>query len=68
MKLRLLKQFVREQDGATMVEYGLMVALIAVISLAVIGALGDGIFDAFDQTNDQIQSPATPVDPTTPSD
>ena len=38
-----LNRFVREEDGATMVEYGLMVALIAVVCItAVTGAgLGD---------------------------
>ena len=69
MNSQLLKRFVREGDGATMVEYALMVALIAVVSLAVIAALGDGVFDAFDQTNDEIQSSsAAPVAPTTPAD
>jgi len=52
-----------------MVEYGLMVALIAVVSLAVIAALGDGVFDAFDQTNDEVQAKGSAsVPPTTPSD
>jgi len=36
----LLKRFVKEEDGATMVEYGLMVALIAVVCIAGVTALG----------------------------
>lgn len=34
-------------QGATMVEYGVMVALIAAVSILVIGALGVDVFDAF---------------------
>ncbi len=34
------RQFVRNEDGATMIEYGLMVALIAVVCLAAVGLLG----------------------------
>lgn len=37
----------RRDRGATMVEYGLMVALIAVIVLAAVGPLGRAIRDMF---------------------
>ena len=40
--------FVRE-DGATMVEYGLMVALIAVVCLLAVTALGVSIQGVFTQ-------------------
>jgi pilus assembly protein Flp/PilA len=67
--LDLFKRFVKDEEGATMVEYALMVALIAVVSIAVVAALGDGVFDAFDTTNTQIQnSGAAPQPPTTASD
>jgi pilus assembly protein Flp/PilA len=65
--LRHLRRFVREDDGATMVEYALMVALIAVVSIAVVAALGTGVWNAFDQSNTGIQSQGgTPRPPTTP--
>lgn len=35
------------EDGATMVEYGIMIALIAVISIGIIAVLGGQVFDAF---------------------
>jgi pilus assembly protein Flp/PilA len=38
----------RDEDGATAVEYGLIVALIAVIIIGTVGTLGltlDGVFD-----------------------
>ena len=32
----MLKRFVREEEGATMVEYGLMIALIAVVLIVIV--------------------------------
>ena len=36
----LLKRLLREEDGATMVEYGLMIALIAMVAFLAVVALG----------------------------
>ena len=44
----LQSHMVRDEDGATMVEYGIMVALIAVVSIVVIGAIGGQLKAAFD--------------------
>ena len=38
-----LKRFVREEDAPTMVEYGLLVALIAVVCIAAVSLLGTNI-------------------------
>jgi pilus assembly protein Flp/PilA len=35
-----IKRFVRNEEAATMVEYGLMLALIAVVCIAAIGLIG----------------------------
>ena len=40
--------------GATMVEYGLMVALIAVVVLVAVGPLGEAISTLFDQVTGDI--------------
>ena len=48
--LDLIKRFVKEEEGATMVEYGLMVALIAVVCILVITALGSQVGQSFDKT------------------
>ena len=40
-------RFSREERGATMVEYGIMVALIAVVVIVAIGPLGIAIRDMF---------------------
>jgi pilus assembly protein Flp/PilA len=39
--------FVREEDGATMLEYGLMVSLIAIVSLGAVTAMGLGVQSLF---------------------
>jgi pilus assembly protein Flp/PilA len=45
--LTYVKNFVREEEGATMVEYGLMVALIAVALIAAVTLLQGGIRTTF---------------------
>jgi pilus assembly protein Flp/PilA len=35
------------EEGATAVEYGVLVALIIAVSVVVIGTLGTSVFDAF---------------------
>jgi pilus assembly protein Flp/PilA len=42
-----LKNLTTRDEGATMVEYGLMVALIAVVCLAAVTLLGTSINDIF---------------------
>jgi pilus assembly protein Flp/PilA len=41
------KKFVRGEEGATMVEYGLMLALIAVICLTAVTSVGTGARSMF---------------------
>ncbi|HLE38770.1 MAG TPA: Flp family type IVb pilin [Acidimicrobiia bacterium] len=41
-------------DGATMVEYGLMVALIAVVALLAVTALGGSVRDIFQNVADTL--------------
>jgi pilus assembly protein Flp/PilA len=45
--LNLLKKFVKEEEGATMVEYGLMVALIALVAAVGARLLGASIGSLF---------------------
>lgn len=41
------RKFMVEEDGATMVEYGLMVALIAAVCIGVVTTLGQNINGKF---------------------
>jgi pilus assembly protein Flp/PilA len=66
----LIKRFVREEEGATMVEYGLMVALIAVVCIAVVAYLGTGVADKFDTAQSYVNgtqaAPSAPSGPQNP--
>ena len=44
---KLVQAFLRGEEGATMVEYGLMVALIAVACIAVVTTLGGNLSTMF---------------------
>jgi pilus assembly protein Flp/PilA len=41
------KRFLRDEEGATMVEYGIMVALIAAVCITIVGTLGTQVNAAF---------------------
>jgi pilus assembly protein Flp/PilA len=56
--LDLIKRFVKEEEGATMVEYGLMVALIAVVCILVVAALGTALAGKFDDTQNAVDNAA----------
>jgi pilus assembly protein Flp/PilA len=45
--LHLLTTMIRDEEGATMVEYGLLVALIALVALGAIQALGINLSTMF---------------------
>jgi pilus assembly protein Flp/PilA len=44
----------REEKGATAVEYGLMVGLIAVVIIAAVVVLGDNLKDLFTSIGDEL--------------
>ena len=46
-----VKKFVTEEDAPTMVEYGLLVALIAIIVAVAAAVLGTGISTLFSNVN-----------------
>ncbi len=48
------RSFLTDEDGATMVEYGMMVALIAAVCAAIVGILGGQINQAFTNVSNAI--------------
>ncbi len=44
----MLKRFLKNEDGATAIEYGLIAALIGVAIIAAVGAVGDQLNVTFD--------------------
>ena len=57
----LMRRFLNEEEGATMVEYAIMVALIAVVSILVVTALGGKVASNFQQTQKQMPAPVAPL-------
>jgi|HubBroStandDraft_3_1064219.scaffolds.fasta_scaffold332009_3 pilus assembly protein Flp/PilA len=47
--LTTLTSMIRDEEGAAMVEYGLLVALIALVALVGVTALGNGLKTLFNQ-------------------
>ncbi|MGE0740568.1 MAG: Flp family type IVb pilin [Hyphomonadaceae bacterium] len=43
----MLKRFLKNEDGATAIEYGLIAALIGVAIIVAVGAVGDGLNTTF---------------------
>jgi pilus assembly protein Flp/PilA len=52
--LRLYTLLKSREEGATMVEYGLMVALIAVVALGAVSILGTNVTGIFQRTADTL--------------
>ena len=50
----ILRQEMQEEKGAAMVEYGLLLALIAVVCILAITFLGDSTSEAFSQVGSSI--------------
>jgi pilus assembly protein Flp/PilA len=53
----------REEKGATAVEYGIMVALIAVVIIVAVTLLGSTLTDLFTNTAGKIKVPTTSATP-----
>ena len=53
--MKLLKRLFREEEGATAVEYGIMVAAIAAVIVAVVFLIGVEINAAFQTVLDELK-------------
>jgi pilus assembly protein Flp/PilA len=47
-------RIVREEEGASMVEYALLVALIAIIAIVAVGFVGTSVRDTFSEVGDSL--------------
>ncbi|MCE5197647.1 MAG: Flp family type IVb pilin [Armatimonadota bacterium] len=52
-----IKSFLKDEEGATMVEYALMVALIACAAMGAVYTLGGKINTKFGDVNTQMDTP-----------
>jgi pilus assembly protein Flp/PilA len=55
-----LKRFLKDEEGASLVEYGLLVGLIAVVCIAVVTTLGTGVRDTLQVADDSLPPAAAP--------
>ncbi len=51
-------EFVRDEDGATAIEYGLIAALVSVACIAALSALGDSLTSIFNMVSSELTSAA----------
>lgn len=56
----IMRTFLKDEEGATMVEYGLMVALIAVVAMAGAKILGEAVDEKFDDVATAVNTGTVP--------
>ncbi len=50
----MLKRWIYEEEGQTLVEYGLLLALVALVVVAAVGLFGRSVFTSFTTSNNQL--------------
>jgi pilus assembly protein Flp/PilA len=53
-------QEVREESGQTLVEYGLIVALLSIAAIVILSTLGQDIVNVFTKVSTELQDAQTP--------
>lgn len=61
-----LKRFLKDEGGATAIEYGLIAALVAVVIIGAVTALGTSISGKFTEISTAISNASSPAGPVTP--
>jgi pilus assembly protein Flp/PilA len=51
----MFRRIWKNEDGQAMVEYGLIIALIAVVVIAIVAAIGTTLRDKFDLINTELK-------------
>ena len=54
--MTFFKNLVRDEQGSTDIEYGLIAALIAVAAITAMGSLGNTLSDNFSEVNTSMQN------------
>ena len=54
----MLRKWFKDEEGQGMVEYGLIIGLIAVVVIVALVALGPKVRDMFNEVNDQLDAAA----------
>lgn len=56
MKLRSMTRIVSDESGATAIEYGLIAALVSVVAIVAMKAVGNSLDDVFNKVSDELDS------------
>ena len=54
--MKKFMELLKKEDGQGMVEYGLIIALIAVVVIVALGLLGGGVSTKFEEINTELGS------------
>lgn len=57
--MKKIKNFIRNNEAATAIEYGLIAALIAIAAIVAMGQVGDGITGAFSKVGTELTAATT---------
>lgn len=52
--MTMIKKFIRDDEGATAIEYGLIAALVSVAIIGILGTLGDNLIGTFTTVSDSL--------------
>lgn len=58
---KLINKFLRDESGATMVEYAILVALISVAVIATVYLVGQEVNDKFDEVKTALENNGAPA-------
>lgn len=53
--MAFIRKLMKNEKGATAIEYGLIAALIAVAAITAMGAVGDSLSDTFTSVSDKLE-------------
>ncbi len=56
--IRRLARFLKDEPGATAIEYALIAALVAVAAVAALDAMGDSLIDIFNLVRNELANAA----------
>ncbi|MBP7952222.1 MAG: Flp family type IVb pilin [Sphingorhabdus sp.] len=54
--MKLFAKIMKNEEGATAIEYGLIAALIAVAAIVAMGSLGDNLANTFNDVNNSLEA------------
>ncbi len=55
-KIRKIKEYAKNESGATAIEYGLIAALVSVAGIAALNAMGDSLEEMFETVSEELNN------------